>query len=388
MHTPATTLCANRRILHAAPTLLARNGPLALGTALLCNALCRTNDEIKLAVVCQEGGHNPTTPLARDIQVLSVAKQQRFARVLKDFHSKTPVEIVHQHGIWLQSMRDVSAFARSRRIPLVLSLHGMLSPAMLRHRALQKKIDMLLYQRRDLKSATALHAATPAEVEQIRALRLRQPVILIPDGVTLPPADHCAVHPEQKKERTVLCLAQTSRKQDLETLLHAWANAAPQGWRLRIAGFEDNALQAQLQKQVNDLRIGESVELSGTLFGLASQHAYRSADLLVLPSAGPHLGEAVAEALARGLPVITLNGTFSPELESEGCGWFASGADGIMPLLQKAMALSPAERGGMGKKARALIERKYQWAAVGRNMLECYGWLLGERERPDCVQEA
>lgn len=379
-----TTACANRTILHATPTLLASGGAFTHSVSQLCNAICRVAEGTRLALVSRDFGGQSPAPVVNDVQRLLAGQQQRFDAVIQSFQPKTPLALIHQHGIWQQSMRDVSAFARSKRIPLVLSVHGMLSPTLLRHHPLQKKIDLFVYQRRDLKNAAALHATTQAEVAHIRAQRLRQPILFIPNGVPLPPAELTATHDPDKKERSVLCIARLHQPRELEELLQLWAKLRPQGWRLHIAAVEEAALQTQLRTQASTLGIDGSVQISGILFGLAHQHAYRSADLFLLPSPADSLGPLGIEALSYGLPLLTRTGILSSELEQAQCGWYAPDAAALAEALVQ--AIDSPERAAMGKRARALIERKYHWPQIGRDMLHCYSWLLGETSsRPDCV---
>jgi hypothetical protein len=39
----------------------------------------------------------------------------------------------------------------------------------------------------------------------------------------------------------------------------------------------------------------------------------------------------------------------------------------------------------MGKRGRGLVERKYSWSRVAREMKSVYAWLLGQADRPACV---
>lgn len=384
-----STLCANRTLLHATPSLLPGSGGLALAAAQLCNAICRANSEVRLALISRDFSGRPVAPIANDIQVLKVAHEGGFEPPLQAFQAKTPADLIHQHGIWLPSMHAVSTFARRKRVPLVLSVHGMLHPTVLRHHFWRKKIDMFKYQGGDLKRAAALHASTETEAAHLRAQRLRQPILLIPEGGALPAAEQCATHTEDKRERSLLCIARRGQSQPLESLLRAWIKLSPPDWRLRILDCDDEALLHHLQRLSTELRAGASVEVSGPLFGLARQHAFRSADLFILPANGEAFEKIAAEGIAHGLPVLTRAGVFSTELEQEGCGWLAPTDAAIVEVLEQAIALTPAERAAMGKKARTLFERKYQWPAVARTMLDCYAWLLGETPtRPDCVLEA
>src|SRR5690625_6100286 len=55
------------------------------------------------------------------------------------------------------------------------------------YRAWKKKLAWQAYQRRVLMSAAILHATSSAELEGIRGAGLKNPVAVIPNGVSLPP---------------------------------------------------------------------------------------------------------------------------------------------------------------------------------------------------------
>jgi hypothetical protein len=49
------------------------------------------------------------------------------------------------------------------------------------------------------------------------------------------------------------------------------------------------------------------------------------------------------------------------------------------------MSLSDEARIEMGMRGRALVEEKYNWLALARQMREVYDWLLGHTSKPGCV---
>jgi glycosyltransferase involved in cell wall biosynthesis len=113
---------------------------------------------------------------------------------------------------------------------------------------------------------------------------------------------------------------------------------------------------------------------------------YRSADLFVLPSHSENFGLVVAEALACGVPVITTRGTPWEDLVTHRCGWWTPvGVEGIASALKEATRFDDAIRNEMGCRGRALVESKYGWSAVAQQMMQTYRWMLGQRNRPECI---
>ena len=56
--------------------------------------------------------------------------------------------------------------------------------------------------------------------------------------------------------------------------------------------------------------------------------------------------------------------------------------------LQNLFAMSDAERAAMGSRARVLVESRFTWEQVGRQMRGVHEWILGGGIRPNCVLDA
>ena len=104
--------------------------------------------------------------------------------------------------------------------------------------------------------------------------------------------------------------------------------------QLSIVG--SGPLRAQLEKQVRDIGISESVAFLGSLEGLPLAHSYAAAHVLVLPSTNEIWGLVVNEALASGLQVVV----------SEACGISAElhEVEGVSVVAPDAKAIAAAMR--------------------------------------------
>lgn len=91
--------------------------------------------------------------------------------------------------------------------------------------------------------------------------------------------------------------------QDL--LVEALASLTALPWRLSLAGApRDAAYAARLRERVSALGLDERVDFLGEVESARLGPLYAAADLFVLPSRLEGYGMAIAEALARGLPVV------------------------------------------------------------------------------------
>ena len=255
----------------------------------------------------------------------------------------------------------------------------MLEPWARRHRRWKKTLAWAAFQRRDLHAAAALHATAASEASHLRDLGLRQPIAVIPNGVTVP--EDTAAHDNEERglPRRALFLSRLHPKKGLPLLLDAWAAVAPSRWELVIAGPDEGGHLADLEGQVERLGL-QGVHFKGPVPDTEKWDLYRSSDLFVLPTYSENFGVVVAEALAAGVPVLTTTGAPWSDLVDRRCGWWVGPAlEPLRDALQVATGASDTERCAMGLRGRALVEEHYAWGSIAEHMLEVYEWLLGRR---------
>jgi glycosyltransferase involved in cell wall biosynthesis len=292
--------------------------------------------------------------------------------------------VIHDQGIWLMSNHAAVRVARKTRTPMVVSLRGMLEPWAINHNGFKKKIAWSLYQKRDLDAVDLIHATSRQEADNFMELGLRKPVAVIPNGVDLPPL--------RKRTRfagdvrTILFLSRIHPKKGLLNLVSAWQQVRRDGWRIIVAGPDENGHQREVMAAVCAAGLQDSIEFIGPVGDEAKWESYSKADLFVLPTFSENFGIVVAEALACGVPVITTTGTPWQELVAHECGWWVEiGAEPLAEALQSAMALSDEERHNMGERGRQLVTVSYSWGKIAEDMVKAYAWILGESTRPDFV---
>lgn len=311
-------------------------------------------------------------PLLRQMRI-----SRGLSRALRSALRET--DVVHSHGLWLAPNLDAAAAAKQAGKPHIVSPRGMLSAVALGISANRKQLAWRIGQGAALRQTACLHATSEAELEDIRAVGLRNPVAVIPNGIDIPEfREGC------ERSRVVLTLGRIHPKKGLVALVRAWSQveALHPSWRLRIVGPAENGHDQELASLVRQLGLN-NIAIEGALFGDEKLRAYRQASLFVLPTLSENFGLVVAEALAAGTPVISTIGAPWRGLEENRCGWWIDHGDrALANSLLTAMALPPAELVEMGARGRLWMARDFSWDCVAEDMLAVYRWLAGQGEAP------
>ena len=111
-----------------------------------------------------------------------------------------------------------------------------------------------------------------------------------------------------------------------DVLVDALAPLASLAWDCLCVGSleRDPAFVQQVRRRAADGGVGRRVRFPGPQAGADLDRSYATADLLVFPSRAESYGMVVAEALARGLPVVAAEVGGVPEA-------LGHGADGARP---------------------------------------------------------
>jgi len=383
-------------VLHTIAGLKDRAGGVARSVPGLCEALaragCRTVLVTQQPRETRRGSLLIPDPTRVDTRLLAGYDFERFrfsytprlGRQLETICEAVRPDVLHDHGIWLQ-INHVAAKASARMgIKRVVSPRGMLEEWSMSYRGWKKRLAWHAFQLHDLRTAHAFCATSTAEAQGIRALGFGQPIAVIPNGIHVPQIESTAGG--QDGQRTVLFMSRLHPKKGLLDLVAAWGSVVEPGWRLVIAGPDEDGFGTVVEQAVARAGLSGSVTFTGAVAGAAKHDLLRGADLFVLPSLSENFGMVIAEALAYGVPVIATRTTPWGELKSRRCGWWIDpGAPALEIALRNAMELTVPERSEMGLRGRELIKVRYSWESVARMHLEFYQWISGSAPAPRCL---
>lgn len=187
-------------------------------------------------------------------------------------------------------------------------------------------------------------------------------------AVVLPGADPAPLAAGSNgAELTLLCAASLTPRKGHAILFRALAQIKDRRWRLRCAGGDahDPATAAHLQELAKALGLMERIEFLGELETAALDAAYRQADAFVLPSFYEGYGMVLAEALARGLPIVSTTAGAIPDTVPADAGLLVPPGDEA--ALAEALARlldEPGLREQLAAGARTARRTLPDWPAV------------------------
>lgn len=295
-------------------------------------------------------------------------------RHIKQILKQKSIDILHVHGMWSPFLAVAAFAAHKAKIPVVISPHGCLEPWALQYKRSKKFLALKTYQGVILRNASSFVATARQELESIRKLKLLQPIAILPNGVDVGP---CSERDENKRVKTILFLSRVHPIKGLCDLVHAWGKVRTPGWRIVIAGGDEEGYRAKVETLIAERGLQADFEFLGFVTGPSKQACFDTADIFVLPTYSENFGIVIAEALANELPVITTTGAPWQDLVTYNCGWWVPpGVDGVASALSEAVNLNAHELRTMGRRGRKLVLEKYSWETIGASALAVSNWLL------------
>jgi glycosyltransferase involved in cell wall biosynthesis len=275
------------------------------------------------------------------------------------------VHIVHLHATFTLANNLLAA---RLRLPYVISPHGGYSPSSMARHAGRKRLYTLLAERRMLRQAALRIVLTEMEAEQLRTLGVREPVEIIPNGVTQVQAD---VDPTTFRAELgfgleVPLLVYVGRvdlwHKGLDILVRGIAEAPE--WSAAIVGPDFRGSREPLERLAEALGARGRVLFTGPRRGRRLDEALAAADLFAHTSRWEGLPMSLLEALSHGVPALV-----SPAVEraigvsAAGAGWVAD----------------PEQVGQVGEVLRVVAHLdRTAWARhadAARNLAARYDWV-------------
>ena len=280
---------------------------------------------------------------------------------------------VHQHS-WISVL--VIQLARLLGKPTLAKLANVGEfglPGM--GRSLAGRLRRWLFLRSD-----AVVAMSEESIRELRRFSYPEGRILVtPNGIGIREEAVAPRHAVDRPCRVVFVGRLTAQKQ-LHVLLEAWADISktlPGAATLELWG--DGELEPALRRQCRELGIDSEVSFAGHVNDVARK--LLNMDVFVLPSLYEGNSNAVLEAMAAGLPVVsTPVGGTAMQLGEEGRPWLFAPGDvaGLRDRLSR-LIREPSLRRSVGEQMQERVRRHFEIGVVARSYAVAYRELAAGR---------
>ena len=385
------------RILHVIASIAPRYGGPSNAVVRLCREMARLGHDVAIFTTNVDGKENLDVPLERMVEMdgfqirYSPIQWPRyygfslpFGRALAKNISR--FDIVQIHSIYNFHTLAASHYCRKFNVPYLIHPHGSLDPYLIARHRVRKWIYTSLFLQRDLDHAAAIRFCTQEEMQLTESIGIKAPGVVVPEGVDPSEFSHLPArgsfshkYPEVRDKKIVLFLSRVNFKKGLDILARAFGEVARKrkDVYLVLTGPDNEGYGTKVRAWLREEgALGRSL-FTGMLSGQEKLAALRDSDIFVLSSYTENFGIAVVEAMACGLPVVISNKVnIWRDVNDAGAGIVTNCeshevAEAIMRLLDNRNL-----REEMGKRGKRVVEEKYTWQKVARQMIEMYEDIL------------
>lgn len=187
-------------------------------------------------------------------------------------------------------------------------------------------------------------------------------IVLLPNFIDLQPFGAIAPHrtpPQPSAPLELLTVARLFPVKGLDLYLRALAQLSDLPLRARIVGSGSETYRQQLLALVDELGLGDRVELSGAIDPEAIASAYATADLFVLPSRHEPFGIVLIEAMAAGLPIVATEVDGIPQVVEAGVSALLVPPENVerLAIALRTLATDPQRRLALARAGQRRAQR-------------------------------
>ncbi len=380
------------KILFVIPALGSVYGGTSQCVLSLAESLGDRSIEVDIVTTNANGSSRLNVPMQTWIQQGSYRVQYFPYWHLADYKISWPLtlwlinnvdsyDLVHTNVIFSYANLPAHVACKIKKIPYIMTPHGMLEPWALAYKSWKKQLYFNLFEKPFLKRASAIQALASTEAQNLQSLELKSPLLIIPNGIhqkdfeQLPePEIFYQQFPETRHKKLILFLGRIDPKKGLDLLATAFAKVQTQfpNTHLIIAGPDNVNFSPTVKQWLQENQCLEAVTFTGMLSGLLKYAALAASSIYVAPSYSEGFSVSVLEGMAAGLPCVITTGCNFPEAAKENIALVVdinaeAIADGLLKFLENTEAAQT-----MGTRARQFIFDHYTWEQISKRLINAY----------------
>lgn len=290
----------------------------------------------------------------------------------------------HRHSLAILS----SHYAFKNNIPYVLQAHGSVLPFFQKEKL--KKFFDKLWGFKIINNASKLFALTEVEKDQYIKMGVSEEKIeIVPLGINL---NEFSNLPEKGKfrleygindnDKLILFLGRIHKIKGIDLLLKSFKIlndeiADDMNVKLAIVGPDDGFL-TEVNEIIEKLKLKDKVILTGPLFNDDKKIAINDSDVFVMPSQYESFTTSGLEAMACKKPLVVTKNNHIHTWVDNNVGFSCDYNEKDLANSIKKILIDEKIAKKFGKKGRELIEKKYNWELIEKQINTIYSSIIND----------
>lgn len=279
----------------------------------------------------------------------------------------------HRHSLAIATHR----YAKKNNVPYVLQAHGSVLPFFQKEKF--KEIFDKLWGFDILYDASRVFALTEVEKQQYLKMGVDESKIeIVPLGInldeykTLPPKGRFKEKYEIKEdEKLILFLGRIHEIKGLDLLIKSFNRISQENVKLAIVGGDYGFLN-EIESMIKQFNIEDKVIFPGVLTGENKKEALVDCDIFVMPSRYESFTTSGLEAMACYKPLVLTKNNHIHDWVENSVGITCEFDDEKLADCFKKLLYDENLCCKFGKTGRKLIENKYDWNKIERQIFNIY----------------
>lgn len=294
-------------------------------------------------------------------------------------------EIVHIHEHRQTLAIIVSHFARKNNIPYIVQAHGSVLP-FFQKEGLKNLFDKV-FGFRILHNADCVFALTEVERKQYLEMGIDEEKIeIVPLGINLEEYENLpdfgrfrSKFSIDDKDKLILFVGRIHEIKGLDLLIDSFNDLIHlneyERIKLAIVGPDDGYLN-ELEEKIKTYSLDEKVIITGPLYNEEKQEALVDCDLFVMPSKYESFTTSGLEAMACSKPLVLTKNNHIHDWVDGNCGIACDDdKDSLRSAIEELLFDEDLSR-TYGENGRELIDHKYNWNIINKQILDIYNRFL------------
>ena len=305
----------------------------------------------------------------------------------RELHNSNPYSLIHVHE-WLTASAGIE-LKQAWKVPLIATIHATERGRHHSHvpNETSREINQLEWQVCfEAWRLIVCSSYMAGELARFFDVPLDK-VTLIPNGVDVTPFESCSAERMRELktryaphgEKLLFYIGRITPEKGVQVLLQALPSIREKypNVRLLVAGRNSE----QMQPLVDELGIGEAVELLGFIDSETRECLYRSVDAAVFPSLYEPFGIVALEAMAAGCNVIASDaGGLNEVVDHRRTGLTvrANDAQSIVWAVDQLFS-DPVQAQAMRARGLQEVMRSYNWITIAASTVDTYRAVVAQR---------